>query len=79
MKIKFPSLFTQVLNISRNSLGREGMVRLQRFIVKATFLTHLDMSECELGCGGVAILSEYFMCLPLVYLNLADNEIGDKG
>jgi len=69
----------QVLNISRNTLGLSGMRRLQRFIVKASFLTHLDMSECALGCGGATVLSEYFMCLPLVYLNLRKNDIKDKG
>ena len=68
-----------MLNLSRNALGVSGMRKLQRFIVKASFLTHLDMSGCELGCDGVSVLSEYFMCLPLVYLNLARNQVADKG
>ncbi|KAI0208697.1 hypothetical protein LSAT2_006620 [Lamellibrachia satsuma] len=69
----------QVLNLSHNSLRPEGMKRLQRFIVKASLLTHLDLSSCELGNVGVSVLSEYFMCVPLCYLRLSDNNIGDNG
>ena len=69
----------QVLNLSHNPLCHEGMKRLQRFIVKASLLTHLDLSSCELGNNGVGVLSEYFMCVPLRYLRLSDNAIADAG
>ena len=55
------------------------MKKLQRFLVKASLLTHLDMSECNLGNLGSSILSEFFMCLPLRYLKLCGNYIGDIG
>ncbi|KAK2185956.1 hypothetical protein NP493_218g04034 [Ridgeia piscesae] len=69
----------QVLNLSHNPLRPEGMKRLQRFVVKASLLTHLDLSSCELGNVGVSVLSEYFMCVPLRYLRLSNNDIGDTG
>ena len=69
----------QVVNLSGNPLGFDGMRRLVRFFVKASYLTHLDLSSCQLTCAGVALLSEYFMSMPLVYVNLANNHIQDKG
>jgi hypothetical protein len=55
------------------------MRKLQRFIVKASILSHLDLSHCQVGDMGVALLSEFFMCLPLRYLRVSDNKIGDRG
>ena len=67
----------QVLNLSNNKLGTKGVKRLQRFIVKATLLTHLDLTACDMGNLGAALLSEFFMCVPLRYLRLTNNGIGD--
>ena len=47
--------------------------------MKATLLTHLDLSDCQIGGMGLALLSEFFMCLPLRYLRVSDNDINDKG
>lgn len=69
----------QVLNLSHNPMGHRGMRKLQRFIVKATLLTHLDIADCQIGGAGLALLSEFFMCLPLRYLRVSDNDINDKG
>ncbi|KAK2168659.1 hypothetical protein LSH36_15g13043 [Paralvinella palmiformis] len=69
----------QVLNLSRNPLGSQGMKGLLRFLVKATLLTHLDLGRCELGNPGVALLGEFFMCMPLRYLRLSENKVGDAG
>ena len=69
----------QVLNISYNPLGVSGMKGLLRFLVKATLLSHLDIGSCDLGNVGVALLSEFFMCMPLRYLRLSENGISDPG
>ena len=69
----------QVMNLSSNNLGPTGIRRLQRFIVKASLLTHVDLSDCQIGNSGAALLSEFFMCLPMRYLRLSNNNIGDKG
>lgn len=69
----------QVLNLSHNPLGSKGMKGLLRFLVKATLLTHLDLGRCELGNAGVALLGEFFMCMPLRYLRLSENKVGDAG
>ena len=69
----------KVLNLSHNPIGDKGMRKLQRFIVKASLLTHLDLDECNIGDMGLALLSEFFMCLPLRYLRVSNNGITDRG
>ena len=55
------------------------MEQLRRFFVKASYLSHLDLSNCNIGSTGLQILSGILMCLPLIYLKLACNGIGDRG
>lgn len=69
----------QLLNLSYNNLGEIGIKNLQSFLVKASYLSHLDLSHCAFGPGGAATLAQYFMCLPLVSLSICGNDIGDKG
>ena len=65
-----------MLNLSNNSIGYKGMRVLFRFFVRASDLTHLDMSCCNLGDRGVSLIVQTFICMPLVYINLSSNEIG---
>lgn len=69
----------QVLNLSGNELGEGGILKLERFLVKASLLTHLDLSACLLYDAGAIHLSDVLICLQLIYLNLADNGITDRG
>ncbi len=69
----------QMLNLSHNPLGYAGMVALYRFLVKATTLTWLDLSHCQLGDYGVRILGDLLECMPLVHLDLSYNEVTDNG
>ena len=69
----------QVLVLSNNELGEGGIMRLERFLVKASLLTHLDLSNCKLYDAGAIILAEVMVCLQLIYLNLSENGITDVG
>lgn len=70
----------QVLNLSCNyDLGAAGVRRLIRFVVKATLLTHLDLSGCRIRDQGLALLSEFFQCCPLQFLRVSSNEVTDIG
>jgi Leucine-rich repeat (LRR) protein len=69
----------QLLNLSYNNLGELGVKKLQSFLVKASYLSHLDLSHCAFGPGGAATLAQYFMCLPLASLSICGNHIEDDG
>ena len=69
----------QVLNLSGNELGEAGIIKLERFLVKASLLTHLDLSGCLLFDAGAIALSDFLICLQLIYLNLNNNGITDMG
>ena len=69
----------QVLNLSFNVLGSDGMCSLQRLLAKASQLTHLDLNGCQIGGHGLRIFSGFLMCAQLVYLRLSDNDIKDGG
>lgn len=69
----------QFLSLSGNPLGSHGVRRLQPFLVKASLLTWLDLSSCQLRNSGVMHFCYIIECMPLIWLNLADNEITDKG
>ena len=69
----------QVLNLSYNPLQSAGVKGLLRFLIKATLLTHLDLTACQIGNLGISLISEFFMCMPLRYLRLTENGIGDAG
>lgn len=69
----------QFLSLSTNPLGSAGVRKLQPFLVKASLLTWLDLSSCQLKNTGVVHFSYIIECMPLIWLNLANNEISDKG
>ena len=51
------SVISQALDMSHNKLEKSGAVRLQVFLVKATSLTHLNLSNCCLGTDGMIVSS----------------------
>ena len=75
----FSDTYLQVLNLSDNNLGDDGVRKLQPLLLNATSLTHLDMSKCNIGNDGMLYIAECTMNLPLLYLRLANNNIDDGG
>ena len=59
--------------MSHNNLEKSGAVRLQVFLVKATSLTHLNLSNCCLGTDGMIVsvsfpIAHFPVLLPLAAL-----------
>ena len=58
--------------MSHNNLEKSGAVRLQVFLVKATSLTHLNLSNCCLGTDGMTV-SVSFPIAHFIAVSSTDN------